>query len=106
MITFLNIFRDIFLLAHEDYTNHKLYLVQYFSQSWKQLDTPYLKSRVSFTLFTIRNQVFIMTFQQSIVELFHVQEHDGMYTKLQEIQDFPLSIPIGTHSIISVPFYK
>ena len=50
-----------------------------------------------------------MTFQQSIVELFHVQEHDGMYTKLQEIQDFPLSVPHQeerAHSIISVPFYK
>ena len=51
-----------------------------------------------------------MTFQQSkLVELFHVQGHNGKYTKLQEIQDFPLSVPHQeerAHSIISVPFYK
>ena len=96
---------------HEDYTNQKLYFVDYFSQAWKQLDAPYLESRLSFTLFTIRNQVFIMTFQQSNVEFYLVKDHDGTYTKLQTIQDFPLSIPNydfegQTHSILSVPIYK
>ena len=112
MITKKIIFRHIFLLAHEDYVNKKLYMVDYFSQSWKQLDAPYLASKFSFTLFTIRNQVFIMTFQQSkLVEFFLVKALDGTFTNLQTIQNFPLSIPSydfekRTHSIVSVPFYK
>ena len=61
-------------------------------------------------MFTIRNQVFMMTFQQpNLVEFFLLKEHDGTYTKLQEIHDFPLSVPneLGeARQIISVPFYK
>ena len=52
----------------------------------------------------------MMTFQQpKLVEFFLVKEHDGTHLKLQEIHDFPLSIPneLGeARQIISVPFYK
>ena len=52
----------------------------------------------------------MMTFQQpKLVEFILVKEHDGTYSKLQEIHNFPLSIPneLGeARQIISVPFYK
>ena len=40
-------------------------------------------------------------------EFFHIQGHDGTYTKLQEIQDFQLPMPdLLKNPILSVPFYK
>ena len=118
---------NILLLAHEDFTYQKMYLIDYNSQTWRQLDSSFIKSRMISTLFTIRNQVFVMIFHQAEidrhicscpsilgfhqvqkVELYHVLENGTK--RLQEFQDFPLSTFVdcgsrNTHSIMTQPFY-
>ena len=108
--------RKILILWYEldDYKHIRTFLLDYSSMVVKQLKDPtMLKAKQNcinspgITIFTLRNQVYLTTFQESMVEIFEFDENaNESFVMVQQMNLKPDLLEASTFHISATPLWK